>query len=249
MERHSHTRLLIKANRGSQPPCMDILSVVMTSCRLWPVEKTFPALLQFADRSLARAQGTADTRHPLRLARFLLLSRMSLATNGGARASLGKSSVGKGVGVSSPNHDISDHRARERRRQGGLCRWRVVGLLLWVTAALGGWLSAQTPDCPGRRGQADRPGQGGGAARHGRGSGARDAGASGPGRSGGATCRGRSLPPGQPGSHGLLPDDEPPSGHAHARRRLRATTRKRPRARRIRGVRGCGHSTFFPPCF
>ena len=88
MESRSHTRLLIKANRGSQPPGMDMLSVIMTSCRLWPVEKTFPALLQFADRSLARAQGTAATRHPLRLARFLPLSRMSLATNWGARALL-----------------------------------------------------------------------------------------------------------------------------------------------------------------
>ncbi len=70
---------------------------------------------------------------------------MGLMNNLSARVGLGKSSFGKGVDVASPNHDTPDHRVREMRHQGGLCRWWVVGLFLCVTVALGGWLPAQTP--------------------------------------------------------------------------------------------------------
>ncbi|MDH3600494.1 MAG: nodulation protein NfeD [Candidatus Tectomicrobia bacterium] len=46
--------------------------------------------------------------------------------------------------MSSPDHDTPNHRARKRRRQNRLGRWRVVGLLLLATVALGGLLPAQT---------------------------------------------------------------------------------------------------------
>ncbi len=70
---------------------------------------------------------------------------MSLTNNLAARAGICKSGFVKGVNVSSPNHHTSDYKARKLRRENRLCQWRVVGLLLFITVAISGWLSAQNP--------------------------------------------------------------------------------------------------------